>query len=509
VTLRACSLHPTSPRVPQPAHRCPSPRSRRRPRAALPVALVFLGVLASGCAPYSARLADLRPSLAEAHYDVALATLEKNRGDNTQLLYWLERGLVLHYADRFTESNEAFQQAEVLADDLYTKSISEGAISLITSDESIAYRARPYEMAMVPYFRALNYIYLGQRDEALVEARKASQLLARYVDATLQGLEDKEKADAFERTKNDAFLLYFSGMLYDWDAEINDAFIAYRNAALAYQTNAGPLGLEIPPSLAHDLLRTGRRLGFQDELAQLGKSAPAVFAAAGLDSAAAAAVDVSWPAGHGEVVLLLEVGYVPQKTQVRVDIPIFEGEAYNDKDYWAWQISAGMGDMQAFVKGRKVAYWLTIALPQMPVAPPEVAGARVAAGSLASHATTIRAQNVAAVAKVTFDAEYGSILLKTIIRGLTKYFATAQAEKADKWVGLAANIFGSVTERADTRSWLTLPANVQQARLTLPAGTYDLEVELVDARGHSLGTRTVEGVTVRSGDWTFLNRRVF
>mgnify|MGYP002063766491 CR=1 FL=1 len=58
-------------------------------------------------------------------------------------------------------AREAFAAAERLSDDLYTKSISEGAFSLISNDNAISYRARPYEMAMVPYFRALNYLALG------------------------------------------------------------------------------------------------------------------------------------------------------------------------------------------------------------------------------------------------------------------------------------------------------------------------------------------------------------
>ena len=35
--------------------------------------------------------------------------------------------------------------------------------------------------------------------------------------------------------------------------------------------------------------------------------------------------------------------------------------------------------------------------------------------------------------------------------------------------------------RADTRSWLTLPANIQMARLALPPGDYDVTVELLGA----------------------------
>ena len=72
-----------------------------------------------------------------------------------------------------------------------------------------------------------------------------------------------------------------------------------------------------------------------------------------------------------------------------------------------------------------------------------------------------------------------------------------------------ANIFGAVTESADTRSWLTLPEHVNLARISLPPGTYDLEVEVLGPGGRPLFTRTVAGVTVAAGDWTFVARRVF
>ena len=76
----------------------------------------------------------------------------------------------------------------------------------------------------------------------------------------------EEDRGELERVRNDAFLLWYSGMLYEADGELNDAFVAYRNAAVAFEQNAGLLGLEAPPALAGDLARTADRLGFAAEL---------------------------------------------------------------------------------------------------------------------------------------------------------------------------------------------------------------------------------------------------
>ena len=121
-----------------------------------------------------------------------------------------------------------------------------------------------------------------------------------------------------------------------------------------------------------------------------------------------------------------------------------------------------------------------------------------------------RAVNLARSARVTFDAEKPTIFFRTIVRGLTKYLATRGAEKAGgEYAGLIANLFGAVTERADTRSWLTLPAQVHVLRFALPPGVHDVRVELLGADGRVEAEQTLTGIAVRPGEWTFEARRVF
>jgi hypothetical protein len=479
----------------------------------LAASLLMLG----GCATYSAKFAELRPQLVNGEFDSALTTVEKESGSKDRLLYYLERGLILHYADRWAESNEAFAAAERTADDLYTKSVSEGALSLISNDNAISYRGRPFEMAMVPYYKAFNYIYLGQQDEAQVEARRASQLQSRYIDDTLKGVRE-EDGDVLKQIRNNAFLLYYSGLLYDWDGEINDAFTAYRNAAVAYQQNHQLLQVQIPPSLAADLERTGRRLGFLAELEQVRATCPDVYKAAGLEAmegsepltAADYEAAAKWESGTGQVALFLETGFVAHKTQIRFDFPIFSGEAYDDPNYWSWQIWTGMGNMYALTKGHKIEYWVSVAAPELQDLPGPIGGARVTAVLNGTQTVTSNICDLNREARITFDAEKPTIFFKTILRGLTKYLASRGAEKAGGgWAKAAANIFGAVTESADTRSWLTLPENVHLARLTLPPGVYELRVEILDRQGKEIGQLNVPGVEVRAGDFTFLSRRAF
>jgi len=501
-----------------------APRVRRREQAVRLTVLLLAVCCASGCATYTAKMTDLCPELAAGDYEGALVTVEEQTGKKDRMLYFLERGLILHYADRWRESNVAFQQAEDLAEDLYTKSVSEGALSLISNDNAISYRARPFELAMVPYYKALNYVYLFDREAAQVEARRASLQMSRYVDVTLDGVREEDR-DELAAIRNNAFLLLYSGMLYDWDGSLNDAFIAYRNAASAYQQSYDLLGTEIPPSLAADLERTGRRLGFTAELDQVRDSAPAVFAGredttGGVRTRADYEQAVAWQSGHGEVALFLESGFVSRKTEIRFDFPIFEGEAYADGAYWSWQIYAGLGNTQALAAGRSIEYWVSVAAPELQDSVGSLGRARLRAvpadsATAAAHAPVVaaparRVENLSRHARITFDAEKPTIFSKTILRGLTKYLASRGAEEAAgsvaKWV---ANIFGAVTESADTRSWLTLPADVHLARVSLPAGTWDLEVMMTGPDGEDLGMQVIEDVEVRPGDWTLLSRRLF
>jgi len=460
-------------------------------------------VVLTGCATYSVRVVELRPELAMGDFEAALETLDKTHGVKNMLLYYLEKGLILHYADRWQESNDFFQIAENLAADSYTKSISEGAISLFTSDNAIVYRADPFELAMVPFYRALNYIYLNEPEEALVEARKAGLYLKQFTDLNLASVgEEHQQRTAAELLYNNAFLQYFSAMLYESGGEVNNAFIAYRNAAGAYQIAAQALSVQMPPWMGKDLYRTGWRLGFGEELNRLRSLYPELLSAEN-DSM----IHHSGP--RGEVVLLLEFGYVASKVQNEINIPILERDDYDDYNDWAYQLSLRAEPGWQVPNGSKIKYWLRVALPEMVDEPPLVQQVRLSAGTATDHTVSVIVDNISARARLKFEAEAGGILLKTIARALAKYVAKEKADDLDETVGTLVNIFGAATETADTRSWLTLPHSIGMARLSLSPGTYDLRVDLVGRRGQPVSTETIVGVTVAEGDWQFLSRRVF
>ena len=62
------------------------------------------------------------------------------------------------------------------------------------------------------------------------------------------------------------------------------------------------------------------------------------------------------------------------------------------------------------------------------------------------------------------------MLVRQTLRAATKYAAQKQANDASPLAGFATNIYNLVSERADLRSWLTLPLYVQAGRTIVPAG---------------------------------------
>ncbi len=457
-----------------------------------------VALAAAGCVTYSATNLALRPELAAGRFDRALASIDHRTNSSNRLLALLEQGQVLHLAGRFAKSNAVFQQAEDLDDALSTRSVSQAAVSLLTNDTTISYRAEPFELAMVPYYRAFNYISLGERGEAVVEARKASLLLARAAEATLAELGGETPGGALGRLGDDGFLHHLAGMLYESNGETNDAYIAYANAARAYVADAATTGISPPPWLAGDLERTARRLGFASELATLAEELPSVFSSERPPE----------PPGTGHVVLVIESGWVAHKDQVVLNLPILSSDRYADSGLWAAELAVRAGPAWVVPTSARVDYWLTVAMPTMAPPPPGGSAAARISAPAAAVVAAVPVDDLGRRAIATFEAKRHKILVKTIVRALAKYTATRAAERRDEVAGILANIFGALTERADTRSWLTLPDELAMARLSLPPGRCELSVEYLDRSGRVLDTETIS-VEVAAGGWTFLSRRVF
>ncbi len=212
---------------------------RRQLPPGLAVAAAFLlsachlmGTPKTGPEGRSMHDADLQRLVRDEAFIEALDLTDPDDGGEIgdELLRLMHRGLLLHYAGMYEESNEVLQRAEEIIDDRYTKSVSRALLSVVTSDRALAWMPGDTERMMVNYYGALNYLALADPEDAAVEARRLSRLLELGEDDEMDVAEIQMR-----RT-----LRYFAAAVFEASGNYNDAAVAYRHIWLP--------GEEIPDS---------------------------------------------------------------------------------------------------------------------------------------------------------------------------------------------------------------------------------------------------------------------
>jgi hypothetical protein len=117
----------------------------------------------------------------------------------------------------------------------------------------------------------------------------------------------------------------------------------------------------------------------------------------------------------------------------------------------------------------------------------------------AEYAPAVVVADIDAIARTVLDAHMGAITARALARAVARNAAVDEATEAHPLAGLAVNIAGFASERADLRSWRTLPARYRLAWLDLPPGSYDLTLTFGGREG-----RTVKDVRLRAGEYHFL-----
>jgi hypothetical protein len=178
--------------------------------------------------------------------------------------------------------------------------------------------------------------------------------------------------------------------------------------------------------------------------------------------------------GQGELVFLFHNGLAPVKIEEGVMVP---------------------------VPPRNLL--VRVALPAYVRRPGGFSTARLRIGGREVETETFASIEELAIAEL--ERNQPAIMARATARAVLKYQMSDQARKENELAGLLVNLTGLLTERADTRSWLTLPANIQLARVALPPGEYDLEVELLDSAGQPARKLFYPATRLVSGQKTFIS----
>lgn len=432
-------------------------------------------MLLTGCGPSVNRYHLIEQSLFAGNPQQAAAIVEhaeKEYGAKGRLLYEMDRGMVLHLAGQYEQSSAALERAEEEVERLYTRSIRSETAAFLTNDNALPYEGDAYEHVMINVINALNYAAQGQLQEALVEARR--------IDHRLNVLGDRVK-DA-NQYRNDGFARYVSGILYEAVGDLNNAFIAYRNAYEAYGAMQGWSKMSTPPSLRSDLLRTAEALNFTTEFTKYRQAFP----------------DVEWQSSSSQeqlaqVVMISYNGRAPRKEDLFLDLPIsldaLQLVLINRGVFQSpYQRNRAVDSVLYGLNGQVVR----VALPRLVPQKTQVAFENMTLTDSSGHSVSVRselAHNVTALAQKSLSERLPAITVKALARAATKYAmaegitrGAQQAAGRDgaPWVGLLVALVTHgltvASEEADKRSWQTLPDEIHVARAWVPPGQYQVSI---------------------------------
>ncbi len=421
-----------------------------------------LMMLVAGCStgidykPLEAQMATGNCEAASGYVEASA----KNYGKKQQLLYHMDTGMVNLYCGNLEKSSEGFLQAEHLAQDLWTKSITSEGASYLTNDYAIAYSGEDFEKVMINLFHSLAFASKGDFEGALIEARKLNEFLTE--------INDKFDDDEKNAYKEDAFARYLSAVLYEADnprdmQNLDSAVIDYELGLKAYESYAGQYGVSAPKIFIEDYYRVAE-------------------AAGRLKGAKKKYKKVKWirhkkARKMGRVVMLHLSGKSPLKKEEAI---VSHGPHGPIKIAFPKFVARPMGctDSSLIITDGN--------------------GTEVTSQSeLVEDLTSIAIKNLA--------NRKGRVVAKAIARAIVKQIAVhAAAKQAKSEAGkLGMKLFGSLvaaaTEVADVRSWRTLPGRIYMARNFVPEGSYTI-------KANYCGTTKIlaEGVELAPGETKFV-----
>ena len=420
--------------------------------------------------------------------EAAYKMVEKHYGGGlNKLLYLLEGGMILHCRGDLKQSNTIFSDAGNIIRAYQEKaviSLSQGTAqlgSLIVNEKTLPYRGEAFERVMVDTFKAMNYLFFHDYEGARVEIRRSFQVQEENrklhqkeiermeSEANKKGIRpntlfqevDSHYADQHKivsRVTNpyeDPFAYYLSALVYELNGEYNDAYIDLKRVQ---KLRPGV------PCVENDLLRMAKLSGLWGGLSKWKRKLDKdpVF----LDSKT-----------QGEAILIFECGMAPRKRQIKINLPIPD---------------VGIVSL-AFPKYACVRSWV------------KSAAVYNEAGSLCG--ATYPLTDVEALVFRNLQDRMPVLVLKQVLRAAAKGAMAKTAKDEGGGVGLLlASAYNIVTEQADLRSWLTLPQNIQVARIPLAAGKHNLVLALQDASGRAVQKKPFS-VEVKPGGMTFLDAR--
>lgn len=287
------------------------------------------------------------------------------------------------------------------------------------------------------YERALAHTYLAMNYAALGEMSEA-RVECKNIDRTLRYIASERGLDY----KQNRFSLMLSALIYEELAEYNDAYIDYLKLYKLEPANQFARA---------GLLDMSYKMGWKEEHAEWLKKFGGSYAP--LD-----------PKTHGELIVIFQAGLCPVKIQ-HPELKIVS--KYEKRPYRINHLLGYLGDKMF---------------------------------------RTDIADDIEGNMIKTLDERFTSLLAKRAAALGTKLLIAQEIEeeikKQDKetgeFLGGVLKWLSFASEQPDLRGVYTLPANIQFARISAPAGEHDLKLMFLDENGDAVTTE-VRRVSIEAG----------
>lgn len=396
----------------------------------------------------------------------ALKALENNRSRGerrNKFLFYSNYGLTLSILGRYEESNEYFEKAFLFGEDFHVNYVYEAA-SYLTNPLITPYRGEDHEHLMVLYYKAINYLKMKEPEKALIECRR--------LDIRLKKLSDKYADES--RFQRDAFVHTLMGIIYQSTSDFNNAFIAYRNALEIYEREYDSLfAVSVPMQLRKDLLNTAWWTGFTEEFAFYQQKF--------------GMTDYVVKAPEAELVFFWHNGLAPVKAEWSINFMIHrEGPDMvvfkNDEHHLAFpfELKEDRKDRDRKLDLADLEFF-RVAFPKYVERPAYYQSASLEVDSV-TYALE-RAEDVAQIAVYSLQQRMHLEFAKGLLRAALKKASEHSMRKENENFGALIGLVNAITERADTRSWQTLPQSISYARVPLTAGDNRVTFTLRDYNG--------------------------
>ncbi|MCP3924627.1 MAG: hypothetical protein GY714_18790 [Desulfobacterales bacterium] len=376
-------------------------------------------------------------------------------GSKAELLFLLDSAMINMQCGNHSEANKLFQDAEALAQELWSESISQNAAAMVTNDNALSYSGEDFERAMINLFNSIAYLKSKDLDGALIECRKLDVLLSTY--------NEKYKTNK-NVYKEDAFGRYISAILNEADREVDDAYIDYYKAFKIYGNYTKHYGTQIPKILIEDLLRVAKAADRLSEAKRLIRNYRSFKV-----------VDYRKARKLGKIVFIHLNGHSPIKIDKKFTVASPKGP-------------------------------VSVAFPEYSVDYADCRNSNmvVSSGNQTITKKTYLVEDINKIAVKALADRKARIMVKAIARAAIKQVVNKGVSDKIGGVGgllfrVGFNVFNStVLEKADVRTWRTLPGEIYMTRAYVKPGPIEVSVSKCGFN------KKLENFSIKAGETRFV-----